>query len=126
MAGQVHPTAQLHRLTQQPGTQPPGGLGRERRGEEHPGVSPDARPGDLKRDRNLQCTGRLDVHQGVENRLLPAEVGRQPPAPVAVQQRVQAAVLMPGALTHRPRTAGNLWGSITGLGLVSLPGWDYR
>ncbi len=92
IAGQGHPPAQRHRLPQQPGAQPPGQLGRDRGGEEHPRVRADAGPGDLQRDRDLQGTAGLDVHERVEHRLRAVEVGRQPPAPVAVQQRVQADV----------------------------------
>ena len=67
-------------------------LGRDRGGEEHPRVRADAGPGYLQGDRDLQGAAGLDVHEGVEHRLRAVEVGRQPPAPVAVKQRVQADV----------------------------------
>jgi hypothetical protein len=92
IAGQGHPAAQRHRLAQQPGAQAAGQLGRDRGGEEHPRVSADAGPGDLQGDGDLQGTAGLDVHEGVEHRLRAVEVSRQPPAPVAVKQRVQADV----------------------------------
>ncbi len=92
VTGQGHPPAQRHRLAQQPASQPAGQLGRDRGGEEHPGVRPDPGPGDLKGNRDLQGAACLDVHQRVEHRLRAIEVGGQPPAPVAIQQRVQPDV----------------------------------
>jgi len=92
IAGQVHPAAQCHRLAQQPGAQAAGQLGRDWGGEEHPRVRADAGPGDLQGDGDLQGTAGLDVHEGVEHRLQAVEVSRQPPAPVAVQERIQADV----------------------------------
>ena len=55
-------------------------------------MRPDSRPGDLQGHRDLQGTAGLDVHQGVEHRLRPIEVSRQPPAFIAVKQRVQPNV----------------------------------
>ena len=92
VAGQGHPAAQRHRLAEQPGAQAAGRLGRDRGREEHPGMRPDAGPGDLQGHRDLQGAAGLDVHQGVEHRLWPVEVSGQPPALVAVEQRVQPDV----------------------------------
>ena len=90
IAGQGHPAAQRHRLAQQPGAESAGRLGRDRGGEEHPRVRAHAGPGDLQGDGDLQGAAGLDVHERVEHRLRAVEVGGEPPAPVAVQQRVQA------------------------------------
>ncbi len=46
----------------------------------------------LQRHRHPERPPRLDVHQGLGQRVLPVEVGGQPPAPVAVQQRVNTDV----------------------------------
>lgn len=61
VAGQAHPAAQRHRLPQQPGPEPPRGLGGNRGREEHPGMRPGAGTGHLKGDRDLQRPARLDV-----------------------------------------------------------------
>ena len=66
------------------------GLGGDRGSEENPGVRPGTGSGYLQSDRDLQRPAGLDVHERVEQRLFLVEVGGQPPAPVAVQQRVQA------------------------------------
>jgi hypothetical protein len=92
VAGQIHPAAQRHRLAQQPGAEPARHLGRDRGGEKHPRMRANPRPGDLQGNRDLQGTAGLDVHESVEHRLRAVEVSGQPPAPVAVQQRVQANV----------------------------------
>jgi hypothetical protein len=39
---------------------------------------------------HLERPRRFDVHQRVDQRVLPVEVGGQPPAAITVQQRVQA------------------------------------
>ena len=51
--------------------------------------APDIRPGYLQRDRDLERPASLNVHKGVKHGLGAVEVGGQPPALVAVQQRVQ-------------------------------------
>ena len=90
VAGQAHPPAQRHRLAQQPGAEPAGHFGRDRGGEEHPRVRPDAGSGHLQPDGYLHGAAGLDVHQRVEHRLWAVEVSGQPPALITVQQRVKA------------------------------------
>ncbi len=51
-----------------------------------------ARPGYFQGDGDLEGAAGFDVHQRVEHRLGPVEVRGQPPAPVAVEQRVQPDV----------------------------------
>jgi len=46
----------------------------------------------LQRHRHPERPPRLDVHQRLGQRILPVEVSGQPPAPVAVQQRINADV----------------------------------
>lgn len=56
----------------------------------------DSRPGHLQRGGHRPGPGGLEIGQGVQHRRLPVEVGREPPAPVSVQQRIQPNVLLPG------------------------------
>ena len=92
ITGQVHLPANRHRLTQQAGAQPPRSLRRHWRGEESPRVHTHPGTRHLQRHRHPERPPRLDVHQRLGQRVLPVEVSGQPPAPVAVQQRINADV----------------------------------
>jgi hypothetical protein len=96
VAGQAHSTADRDRLAQQPGANLPGKGRWQWRGEEQPGMRPEARARCLQRDRRPSGAGGLHVRQRIEHRRRAVEIGGQPPATVAIEQRVQADLLLAG------------------------------
>ena len=96
VAGQVHPPAHGDRLAEQPAADLPGGGRWNRGGEEQPHVGALPGPGDLQRGGCPGGSGGLEVGQRVQHRGGAVEVGGQPATAVAVQQRIEAQLQLPG------------------------------
>jgi hypothetical protein len=99
ITGQVHLPAQCHRFAQQGAAQPARRFRRNGSGEEHPRMRPNPRPRNLHGRRYAQRARCLQIRQRVQHRGRPVEVGRQPPAQIPVEQRVQADVGLPGKVS---------------------------